>query len=213
MNWLTRLFEHGPATTLAPTQQQRLEVWSALPPPDLGRSHFDTRYVVLNVQADGLDAELNTPLAVAAIAVQEGRILPAASLYVDLAADGPEALLGLLEFLRKDPVVAFNAPFHRLMLGRATQATLGIAPALEWIDLYWLLPALFPERHADPVRLAEWAGTPEVAGFPPHHALADAFLAAQLLLPALSAAIARSAPSTSDLIETIQQIRLLRRAP
>ena len=49
MNWLSR-FLPGSGPGLSPEQQASLDLAGKLPAPDLARSHYETRYVVVNTE-------------------------------------------------------------------------------------------------------------------------------------------------------------------
>jgi hypothetical protein len=49
MNWLSRLLP-GSGPALNPEQQTALDSIAALPACDPGRSHYETRYVVVNTE-------------------------------------------------------------------------------------------------------------------------------------------------------------------
>ena len=54
--------------------EARLGAWRGRRPPDLGRPHVRTRYVVVDVETTGLDLRRDTLLAVGAVGVAHGRI-------------------------------------------------------------------------------------------------------------------------------------------
>ena len=171
-----------------PGQRAALQRWQALPAAELGRAHFDTRYVVINTEATGLDPERDRLLAVAAIAIDGGLIRAQESYSASLADDPGAALAGLLEFAGKAPLVVFGAGFNRRLLERAWQTHLGGVPETIWLDLFWLLPAVFRPGLDGPTRLAQWMKIFDIETFQRHHALGDAWAIAQLLLALLARA-------------------------
>src|SRR5690606_32056418 len=65
MNWLSRIIAgRGDAGPLPADLAETLRSWRALPEPDLGRAHFETRYAVVNTEASGLDLDTDRLLAV-----------------------------------------------------------------------------------------------------------------------------------------------------
>ncbi|WP_341650249.1 hypothetical protein [Thauera humireducens] len=68
------------------------------------------------------------------------------------------------------------------MLERTLEAHLGLAADWLWIDLYFALPALFPERFERPTRLADCMSSFGIETFQRHHALGDGWAIAQLFL-------------------------------
>jgi DNA polymerase-3 subunit epsilon len=212
MNWLTRLLPGCGAPALDFALRARLEHYAGRPAPDLGLTHFETRYVVVNTEATGLDLDKDPLLAVAAIAIRGGIIDPAQALYAPLADRPAEALATLLEFIDRSPVVLFNGSFNQTHLERAFAQHLGLDLDFTWIDLYWLLPAFFPEHHAAPARLAAWMAAFGIETFQRHHALGDGYAIAQLLLAVLSRALAQGIATPRALTETERARRWLRQA-
>jgi DNA polymerase-3 subunit epsilon len=183
MNWLNRIIPgRSDAGDTGHPQHAALAAWRALPDTDPGRPHFETRYVVVNTEASHLDLERTRLLSVAAIGVDGGRISAADSYYATLGDAPADALQGLLGIAGKAPLVVFNARFNRVLLERAFAAQFGLEPQSIWLDLYVLLPALFPELNDHPVRLADWMASFGIETFQRHHALGDAWAIAQLLL-------------------------------
>lgn len=210
MKWLNRLLpgrrEDAP---LPPQLREALAHWSALPVADTTRTHAETRYVVLNTRASGVNPERDTLQSLAAIAVEGGRIDPAHSLHFSLDADIEEKLTQLLSFVAAGPVVVFNAELNRSLLERSLRKHLGITPQWLWLDLYWLLPAIFGEVHAKPVRLSQWMNSLGLGTFQRYHALGDAWVLARLLLALQSRALIddrRSPASLSDLEASLRAV-------
>ena len=75
MNWLSR-FLPGSGPGLSPEQQTRLEAIAALPACDTGRSHYETRYVVVNTETGPQDGGGQRLLAVGAVALNHGLLHP-----------------------------------------------------------------------------------------------------------------------------------------
>ena len=212
MTWLTRLLPGRASPTLDFALRARMEHYAGRPQPDLGLSHFETRYVVVNTEAAGLDLDKDPLLAVAAIAIQGGALAPTRALYVPLGEKPGETLAGLLEFVDRAPVVLFNAGFNQTHLERAFDHYLGLTLDLTWIDLYWLLPVFFPEHHAKPARLAEWMAAFGIETFQRHHALGDGYAIAQLLLATLGRSLNQGITTPRGLVEAERSHRWLRQA-
>jgi DNA polymerase-3 subunit epsilon len=212
MNWLTRLLSNrADTTTLDAALRETLAHWQTLPRPELGKAHFETRYVVVNTEATGLSLDKDRLLAVGAIALDGGVLSPRESYYAKLEPDPATALTNLLTFASAGPVVVFNAAFNRAMLERAMEAHLGMTPDWAWIDLYWLLPALYGELIDTPARLADWMQAFDIETFQRHHALGDAWAIAQLMLAAQSRALAQGLNSPRSLVDQERSRRHLRR--
>lgn len=202
-------------------QEARLGLWRDLPEDDLRRPHREARYVVVDTETTGLDMKRDRVIAIGAAAVAAGRIELAGCFETVLRQDRPspdanilihgiggeaqragiepaEALIAFLEFAGRDPLIAFRAEFDRPMLARACREILGVEPTLVWIDLAWLLPALFRGTACD--SLDDWlvhAGVPPSAR---HDAVGDAFATAQLALVALDAADRVGMRTSDDLV-------------
>lgn len=214
MNWLTRLLATGAdGAALDAALRETLAHWQALPRPELGKAHFETRYVVLNTEATGLKLDSDRLLAVGAIALDGGTLSPSQSYYAKLEDDPGRALAGLLTFAGAGPVVVFNASFNRSLLERALDEHLGVVPDWTWLDLFWLLPALYSEIIDGPARLADWMKAFDIETFQRHHALGDAWVIAQLMLAAQSRALSLGLPSPRSLADMERSRRHLRRHP
>lgn len=199
----------------------RLEAWQALREPDAHRAHAEVRYVVVDSETTGLDLRRDRLIAIGAAAV-EGMAVPfsdgfeavlrqdEASADANILIHGiggqaqlggrspAEALVDFLDFAGKAPLVAFRAEFDATMIERAVRAHLGVSLARRWIDLAFLLPALFPGREAR--TLEDWLGVFSIEGGERHHAVADAFACAELLLVALTEASRKGMASPADLL-------------
>jgi len=146
--------------------EARLGAWRGRRPPDLGHPHARTRYVVVDVETTGLDLRRDTLVAVGAVGVTRSRIAigdaystvlrqahasPHANILIhgiggeaQLAGTDPVwALIEFLEWAGKSPFVAFRAEFDQTMLERGMKDMFGVPVGFAWIDLAFLLPALF----------------------------------------------------------------------
>ena len=212
MNWFTRLLSNRTDTaSLDTAQRETLAHWQALPRPEPGIGHFEARYVVLNTEATGLDLGADTLVAVGAVAVDRGLLSPVGSYYGKLEPDPATVLINLLTFSGAGPVVVFNAGFNRSLLERAFDEHLGIEPEWTWLDLYWLLPALYGERANGQARLADWISAFGIETFQRRHALGDAWAIAQLMLAAQSHALALGLNTARSLAELERSRRQLSR--
>ena len=208
MSWLSRLkTARGSQSPLSEEAERALEAWHALTEPAHEQPHFESRYVVLNTEATGLDLERDRLLAVGAIAIDGGLLHPQDAYYAQLEPSPGDALASLLGFTGRCPLVVFNATFNRTLLERAFARQLGFTPEFLWIDLYFLLPSLFPERLERPGRLADWMAAFEIETFQRHHALGDAWAIAQLFLAAQSRALSLAVTNPRALAEHAQAYR------
>jgi DNA polymerase-3 subunit epsilon len=124
-------------------------------------------------------------------------------------ADPVGALVAFLEYLDGAVAVAFRAEFDATVLARELHAWLGIRVRVRFLDLACILPALVPGTDND--SLDDWA---RYCGLPPigrHHAIADAYANAQLLLIVLEHAQRLGMTKTEDLIALEKSQRWLGR--
>lgn len=198
----------------------------------------DNRWIVLDVEASGLDAAHDRLLAIAAVAV---RRTDDAVLRIDLgdsfevvlrqdaaAVDKPNILLhgigvgaqragvdpalGLAAFARwvgRSPLVAFHAAFDETMIRRALRAA--SLPPLPgpWVDLSPVAEVARPDVTAK--SLDEWLAYFGIEVAVRHQAAADTLATAELLLrlwPAVTAL--RTAAGFRGLLELAAQRRWLR---
>jgi DNA polymerase-3 subunit epsilon len=202
-------------------QEQRLRRWQRLPQADPGLPHERTRYVVVDTETTGLDLRRDRLIAIGAAAVTAGRLdfsdcFETVLRQVRASADAnilihgiggqtqiggiepKAAMLDFLEYLGKDPLVAFRAEFDRTMIKRGMRSILGVPFRHAWIDLAFLLPALFPDTEC--ASLEDWVAHFELAAGERHHAVADAFATAMLLQVALVAAAKQDMRTAADLL-------------
>ena len=190
-------------------QAERLIAWRKLPPANLALPHVRARYVVVDTETTGLDMRSDRVIAIGAAAIS-ARWLPLSDCFAtvlrqdkasanenilihgiggQMQLSGIEPKAGMLDFLDyagKAPLVAFRAEFDRTMLTRALKSILGVSFHHPWIDLAFLLPALFHGTECN--TLEDWLAHFDIAPAARHQALADAFATAQLLQIVLHAA-------------------------
>ena len=65
-------------------------------------------------------------------------------------------------------------------MARAMRHYLGFQYQAPWLDLAWLLPALFPEHYGGPVGLDTWLKRFGITVFARHNAISDCLATAQL---------------------------------
>jgi len=123
--------------------------------------------------------------------------------------DPVTALVAFLGYLDGAVAVAFRAEFDATVLARELRAHLGIRVPTRFLDLACILPALVPGTSND--SLDDWAW---YFGLPPigrHHAIADAYANAQLLMLALEHARRFGLTTTADLVSLERSQRWLGR--
>jgi len=119
------------------------------------------------------------------------------------------ALLSFLEFLDGSIAVAFRAEFDATVLRRELQEWLGIRTRLRFLDLAVVLAALFPNTPND--SLDDWTAYFKLPPIGRHHAIADAYANAQLLLLALEQAQRLDLQTAGDLLDLEKSQRWLGR--
>lgn len=204
MNWLKQLF-HREKPILTAEQNRRLAAWQALPPADINKPCGKARYVVVDVETTGLNIIKDQLISIGAIAVCNGRIKLADSIEVVLqqvqasekdnilihgitgttqlgGTQPADALLNFLEYVGKDPLIAFHVAFDNTMISKAILKYLGFKFEHGWADLAHIAPALYPELTYNCRSLDQWTAHFGIGNFSRHSALADALSTAELML-------------------------------
>jgi len=225
MSFLARLFR--PRVELDPALASRLDTWRALPAASERVAIGAARFVVTDVETSGLDARRDRLLSIGAVAVEAGRLCPAAGYEVRVRNDSPstrenilvhgitpdeqtggvpadEALMGFLELARRDVLVGFHAAFDEAVLARAAREHLGARIPNPWLDLALLVPELAPEL-APEARLNRrgldaWLEYFGLRAHARHSAAYDAYSTAELMLILLSRAAAVGIGTVSQLL-------------
>jgi len=205
--------EHLPADV-----QAGLAAWRESAPPPLDEVHFHTRYLVVDIARSGAGPDDGRLLGIAAAAVRHAVIDPGEALYAafDAAADAPGALerklLAFLLHAAKAPLVTYHAPLVGACLARACKEALGIDFQPQWIDLAWLLPAMYDDMSSAVQPLDHWLAA---LGLDPgggrRDAAANALLLARLFQMLLARARSRGIHSPARLIAEANASSVLRR--
>jgi len=209
MKRLLHFFSRKPE--LIPELESRLAAWQSLPTAGPGAELETARFVVVDVETSGLILAKDHLIAIGAVAVRAGTVDVGDSFEVVLqqqtASDREnilihgiggsaqtggippqEALLAFLEYLGKDPLVAFHVVFDETMIRRAMRQFLGLDFKHQWLDLAYAVPALYPELSKKYRALDDWQNHFRIQNYARHSALADAYSTAQLFLVALQQA-------------------------
>ena len=210
MNWLTRLLPGGGGPDLAPEHIAALDALAAQPARDAARSHFETRYVALNIDSGADEGGTRRLMAVGAVAIEHGLIVAGDAFHVRLGDAPVEALIAVVRFIARAPVVVFNAPFNRGGLEKAFEQHLGRQPELHWLDLMVMMPALYAERIEGQARMDAWLGAFGIPRLDPQSALLEALAVAQLFQVALAGARAFKLATPADLFNMENSRRFLR---
>jgi DNA polymerase-3 subunit epsilon len=207
ISWLMRGFKRRPQ--LDPQQQARFAAWQALPTTALDVPFTKTRCVVVDVETTGLDLMHDRLISIGAVALVNGKIALNDSFYVvlqqqnaseksnillhgigtaaQLEGEPPvEVLLAFLEYLGKDPLIAFHVTFDATMIKRALSEYLGFSFKHPWLDLAYVMPGLNHLLARKYRALDDWIGHFGIRIEVRHNALADALATAQLLQIALA---------------------------
>jgi len=203
MSFFSRLFGRS-KVVLDEGAAQRLAAWRALPERK-GREHDAAtgRFVVVDVETTGLNLAKDRLISIAAIAMtgrqinlgetyetilkqdaasaKENILLHGIGGTAQVEGESPvDALLGFLEFVGKDPLVAYHAAFDEGMIRKAAQRYLGLKFQHRWLDLAFVAPGLFPELASRFRALDDWTGYFDIPNYARHNAMADSLATAQL---------------------------------
>ena len=209
--------------SLDPAVAAAVRHWKSLREHDPSRPARTGRWVVVDVESSGLDAGRDALIAVGALAVVDGAIDLADSFEVVLRQAAPSsnanievhgiggteqtegeepeaALAAFLEFVGKDPLVAFHAPFDSIMLRRAIDEHLGLAFKRPWLDLADVAPLAWPKYASRLDGLDAWLEQFSIPVAFRHRAIADCLATAQLMLLVLEEAPVIGAPTAGRLL-------------
>lgn len=194
------------------------------PRASLARAEF----VVVDVETTGLDPRRDRLLAIGAVRVRNERLCLGEHYQAGLqhtGASGREnilihgigpaaqaagvapatALAEFLCFVGDATLVAFHAPFDRLVLERALREHLRARLRNPWLDLAMLAPALYPEAQLERSGLDGWLDRFGLQEGVRHRATDDALATGELFLVLLRRARARD-------IFTLEALRATARA-
>jgi DNA polymerase-3 subunit epsilon len=201
----------GSKPQLTEQQQQSLSAWQELPRVALDAPLSNARCVVMDVETSGLNLQEDHLISIGAVAVVDGQIALGDSFYVVLQqptvshkenillhgignsaqTDGvpaADALLAFLDFLRKNPLIAFHVTFDQTMIRRAMRKYLDFSFKHPWVDMAYVMPTLNPDLAAQHRSLDDWITHFDIRNDARHNALADALVTAQLFQVALAQA-------------------------
>lgn len=166
------------------------------------------RWVVVDVETSGMDHARDELIAVGAVALVDGRVVPADSFEIVVrqsaasthenilvhgvgaqaqlnGVDPPSAVHAFLDFVGQAPLLAFHAPFDRGFIARAVKAYVNQPLVNPWLDIAELAAAL---DRAGLKSLDEWLQHYSIPVSERHSAAADAFSTALLAMRLLSLA-------------------------
>lgn len=227
------LFKDATPAHLPADVRAALEVWRAAPAPALDEVHFHTRYVVVEITSSGNKLDSDELRSIAASSVRQSTILPDDAFFADLVGQGDDAaattaspqaietetgsrldrqLLAFLQFAGKCPLVTYNVPYVGGFLQRAYKERLGVDFQPQWIDLAWLLPAMFSDRGSSIMPLDHWI---EVFGFDAGNgrrsAMENTLMLARIFQMLLVRAVGKQIDTAAQLLDESRASTFLRR--
>ena len=187
------------------------------------------RWVVLDCETSGLDADRDRLLSLGAVAVQAGRLSPGDAFSAVVRQEQPStrenilvhgigherqasgaaseaAVAAFLAYAGHSPRVAWRAAFDRAVVSRALRAARLEETGL-WLDLAALMPVLFPGRGVADAPLERWLAAFAIPHPARHDALGDAYASAQLLQIALAEAGRQGFRSVGDVLRAARSAR------
>jgi DNA polymerase-3 subunit epsilon len=229
-HWLARLFENK--VLLTDRQRARLDAWKEITPPPLTVPVNEMRCVIVDVETSGLNLMKDRLISIGAIAMVNGKISMGDSFYVVLqqpvvsdrenillhgiggsaqkeGVPAIDALLNFLEYLGKDPLVAFHVVFDQTMIRRAISQYLHFSFKQSWLDLAYIMPALNTGLAERLRTLDDWNGHFKIGNDARHNALADALVTAQLFQVALAQAVKKKIYTFSEFMDLEKSQRWL----
>lgn len=222
------LFKDATPAHLPADVRAALEAWRAMPAPALDEVHFHTRYVVVEITSSGNKLDSDELLSIAASSVRQSTILPDDAFFADLAGQGDDAaamtmettagprldrqLIAFLQFAGKCPLVTYNVPYVGGFLQRVYKERLGVDFQPQWIDLAWLLPAMFSDRGSSIMPLDHWI---EVFGFDAGNgrrsAMENTLMLARIFQMLLVRAVGKQIDTAAQLLDESRASTFLRR--
>jgi DNA polymerase-3 subunit epsilon len=178
----------------------------------------------VDVETSGLNLQDDKLISIGAVAVVNGKIALGDSFHVVLqqqeaseknnillhgigtaeqlkGAPPADALLDFLDFLGKDPLIAFHVTFDETMIKRALREYLGFSFKHPWLDVAYVMPGLNPPLAQRYRALDDWIGHFGIRIDVRHNALADALATAQLFQVAIAQASNKEVVNFSGLYD------------
>jgi len=180
-------------------------------------------WTVLDTETSGLDVRHHTLLSIGAVRVRETRVVMSESFYREIrpehasdranvlvhgighgaqlsGEDPARALAAFMAFAGGRPLVAYNAPFDRVMIETAVERHLGLRWRPTWIDTADLVKSMFPGEATELKTLDDWMERFGIVHYERHNALADALCTAQLFQILLARASHEGYNTVKDLL-------------
>lgn len=212
------LFRGGAPAGLPDDVRASLEAWRGSTAPALDEMHFHTRYVVVDIVSSGLDPEKDQLLGLAASSIWQGAIQPDDTFYVDFTTlDGEGAavdrqLMAFLLFAAKAPMVTYHVPYVGGFLQRAFKERLGLDFQPQWVDMAWLMPAMFEEKGHTVMPLDHWLESFGLGvGEGRRDAMANTLLLGRIFQMLLVRAVGKQIDTAARLVDESRASSFLRR--
>lgn len=211
------LFREAAPDHLPEEVRAALDQWSELASPELGSLHFHTRYVVVDLATTGSDPDSDQVLSIAAVTVSRNTIRSDDALFLEIAETADAETLArqlavFLKFIGKSPLVTYHVPYVAAFLQRLLKDQLGVVFQPQWLDLAWLLPSMFEERHHSVMPLDFWIdsfGLEE--GGSRRDTMANTLLLARLFQMLIVRAVAMDIVTAARLLDESRASSFLRR--
>lgn len=212
------LFRGGAPTGLPEDVRASLDAWRTSKAPALDDLHFHTRYVVVDIVSSGLDPDKDQLLGIAASSIWQGTIQPDDTFYIDFSTlDGEGAavdrqLMAFLLFAAKAPLVTYHVPYVGGFLQRAFNERLGLDFQPQWVDMAWLMPAMFEERGHTVMPLDHWLECFGLdSGEGRRDAMANTLLLGRIFQMLLVRAVGKQIDTAARLVDESRASSFLRR--
>lgn len=211
------LFREAAPDHLPEDVRAALEQWSELASPELASLHFHTRYVVVDLATTGSDPDSDQVLSIAAVSVCRNTMRSDDALFLDIPETADAQTLArqlavFLKFVGKSPLVTYHVPYVAAFLQRLLKDHLGVVFQTQWLDLAWLLPSMFEERHHSVMPLDFWIdsfGLEEGDGR--RDTMANTLLLARLFQMLIVRAVAMDVVTMGRLLDESRASSFLRR--
>ncbi|MFO3673355.1 3'-5' exonuclease [Pseudomonas protegens] len=220
---------------LSAEQQQRRDRLPAF--TELNESSLrEQRWVVVDVEATGLNLNRDQVLSIGAVVIEDGaidfsqqfertlqreghKLSPSVLIHglgpsaIAAGCDPVEALLDFMEFVGDSPLLAFHAPFDQHMLGRALKDSLGYRLQHSFLDVADMAPLLCPQAQIREAGLDDWVRWFNLQVVERHNAAADALATAELALILFNRARQQQIHSPLNLQQRLGQWKRRQQAP
>jgi DNA polymerase-3 subunit epsilon len=150
--------------------------------------------------------------------VRQSTILPDDAFFIDFAqANGDDSaldrqLMAFLQFAAKGPLVTYHVPYVGGFLQRALKERLGVDFQPQWVDLAWLLPAMFSDRGSSIMPLDHWIEVFGLdAGNGRRNAMENTLMLARIFQMLLVRAVGKEVDTAAQLLDESRASSFLRR--